>query len=174
MKSRMLAATIMSGICAYAQAQVPPAEPMDGQTVVFVCEHGSVKSLLAALLFERAAAAEGLEVRGVSRGAMPDTAVPEWMRLALEQDGFDIGKWRPGALSGEDIRSARRVVLFDVSLPPAMPASPAAEHWDGLPSVSKDYRSGRDAIAAKVDRLVGELKRDLAAQPGRLTASPAT
>jgi hypothetical protein len=132
-------------------------QPAEVPTVLFVCEHGSVKSLLAKLLFEQAAAREGLAVSAASRGTVPDAAVPGWMRTALERDGFDIGLWNPTAVSEEDIRGARLVVTFDVSLPSRVDTG--IERWDGLPAVSKDYVAGRDAIAARVERLVAELKR---------------
>lgn len=127
------------------------------QEVLFVCEHGSVKSLLAKLLFEQAAAREGLTIRAVSRATAPDAEVPEWMRAALKQDGFDIDTWRPVAVSAADVGSARQVVTFDVTLQAEGDAE--IERWDGLPAVSKDYAAGRDAIAARIEELVRELKR---------------
>jgi protein-tyrosine-phosphatase len=149
---------------ALAPAQAPTAEPATTpDTVLFVCEHGSVKSLLAKLLFERAAAREGLKVHAVSRGISPDAEVPDWMRAALRGDGFAIGQWRPTALSPADIHSAYRVVSFDVALPPDTDAQPTPERWDGLPSVSEDYLTGREAIAARIDELVRDLKRALEA-----------
>lgn len=125
--------------------------------MLFVCEHGSVKSLLARLLFEQAVASEGLAIPAVSRGTIPDAEVPEWMRTALERDGLDIGAWRPTALSEADIHSARLVVTFDVSL--AFEGDAEIERWDGLPAVSKDYVVGREAIAARVKQLVSELRQ---------------
>lgn len=132
-------------------------QPAATGTVLFVCEHGSVKSLLAKLLFERAAAREGLRVAAVSRATAPDSEVPAWMRAALERDGFDLGPWKPTAVTEADARSARATVAFDVSLPAGIDVP--IEHWDGLPAVSKDYAVGRDAIGARVDQLVAELCR---------------
>ncbi len=150
------ALTLVLWVCGPTQA--PAAEqPAEIQPVLFVCEHGSVKSLLAKLLFEQAAAREGLAVPAASRGTVPDAEVPDWMRTALARDGFHIGAWRPTALSEADIRSARLVVSFDVSLPYEGDAQ--VERWDGLPAVSKDYVAGREAIAARVMQLVAELRR---------------
>lgn len=160
MTRRALTAMTMT-LALFAWAAYVPAEeqPLESGNVLFVCEHGSVKSLLAKLLFERTAAREGLTLHAVSRGTAPDAAVPEWMRAALERDGFDIGAWRPVALSPRDLRSAQRVVTFDVTLASDGLVGPATEHWDGLPSVSRDYGMGREAIAARVEELVQELKR---------------
>ena len=49
---------------------------MSGAAVVFVCEHGSVKSLVAQEWFNRRAKERGLAVRAVSRGITPDASVP--------------------------------------------------------------------------------------------------
>lgn len=159
--SRRASTAMAMTLVLFAWAACVPAEeqPLESGNVLFVCEHGSVKSLLAKLLFERAAAREGLTLRAVSRGTAPDAAVPGWMRAALERDGFDIGAWQPVALSPSDLRSARRIVTFDVPLASHGVVSPATEHWDGLPSVSRDYGMGREAIAARVEELVHELKQ---------------
>lgn len=137
---------------------IPLADGDTQDTVLFVCEHGSVKSLLAATLFERAAAREGLAVRSVSRGTAPDTAVPAWLRSAMQADELDTGARQPLPLRDADLASAKRVIVFDVSLPPSVSAQAPVERWDGLPSVREDYRRGRDAIAAKVEELVRRLK----------------
>jgi arsenate reductase len=152
-------ATMALALWTCAAAHVPAAERAAApEMVLFVCEHGSVKSLLAKLLFEQEARREGLEVRAVSRGISPDAEVPVWMRAALRRDGFDIGQWRPTALSAADIPSAHRVVIFDVNLPSDTEAQPTLERWDGLPPVSEDYLAGRDAIASRIEELVRELK----------------
>jgi protein-tyrosine-phosphatase len=46
-----------------------------GQTVVFVCEHGSAKSVVAAANFNRLAGERGLGLRAVSRGTDPDAEI---------------------------------------------------------------------------------------------------
>lgn len=152
----LAAMTVLAGPLAIAQNVASEADSTD--TVLFVCEHGSVKSMLAATLFERAAAREGLSVRSVSRGTAPDAAIPRWLRSAMEADDLEVGERRPLPLSDADLMSATRVIVFDVSLPPTVPAETAVERWDGLPSVSKDYRLAREAIAARVEDLVGRLQ----------------
>lgn len=148
--------TLVVSVCTPILAPAADKQDEERQTLLFVCEHGSVKSLLAKLLFERAAAREGLAIHAASRGTAPDAEVPEWMRTELERDGFRIGSWRPTALSEADIRFARRVVTFDVTLP--LNGEVEIEHWDGLPAVSKDYAAGRKAMAARIEQLVAELR----------------
>ena len=57
--------------------QSPP--PPTPATVVFVCEHGAAKSLIATLYFNKLAAERGLAARAAFRGVDPQDAlsVPE-------------------------------------------------------------------------------------------------
>lgn len=134
-----------------------PASPSD--TVLFICEHGTVRSLIATLLFERYARQVGLHMTAVSRGTAIDSAVPPWLQRALTADHFTLGTWRPHTLAAADLASARYVVSFD--LPANISASTRAPRaqWDSLPSVSANYASGRDAIDTRVRRLVDSLQR---------------
>ena len=156
--SRLMTAAMALALWVFGAEQAPASDHRaEVRQVLFVCEHGSVKSLMGKLLFEQAAAREGLAVTAVSRGTAPDAEVPDWMRAALERDGFQIDAWQPTELSEADIRSARYIVTFDVSLPSNGDAE--IEHWDGLPALSKDYVAGREAIAARVKQLVVELQQ---------------
>lgn len=142
-----------------ASGAAQKAAPAPKQTVLFVCEHGTVKSLVAKLLFDRYAAEVGLDAVAVSRGTRADTLVPQWMVRSLASDNLAIGSWRPQTVGESDLLGASMVISFDVS--PTLTAATQATltPWDGLPSVSQDYEKGRDAIKAKVHQLVDSLKR---------------
>ncbi|MBI3790280.1 MAG: hypothetical protein HY275_05320 [Gemmatimonadetes bacterium] len=134
-----------------APAPLPP--------VLFVCEHGTVRSLLAKLLFDEYAAAVGLARPAIARGTQPDSAVPPWMLAGLAGDRLALGHWHPQPLTARDLSGAALVVSFDVpSSATAGTTAPRAQ-WDSLPSVSRDYAAGRDAIKARVHRLVDSLKQ---------------
>ena len=60
--------------------------------VVFVCEHGSVKSMIAALWFNRLASERGLRFQAVSRGVDPDASIPDAVANNLRNDGFDANR----------------------------------------------------------------------------------
>jgi arsenate reductase len=138
-------------------AQSTPAR--SAQTVLFVCEHGTVRSLLAKVFFEQYAAEVGLHMEAVSRGTRADSTVPDWMLHGLTTDHITLGDWRPQSLRPTDLANAAYVVSFDVP-PGSTSGGPAPrEQWDGLPSVSKDYAKGRDAIRVRVRALVDSLKR---------------
>lgn len=154
----MLAA--VAAMQAGAQGSGAQARP----TVLFVCEHGNVKSLLAKVFFERYADEIGLDVEAVSRGTRPDSVVPAWMQSSLATDHVTLGAWRPQALALADLLSASYVVSFDVPTSATVGARAPHVQWDGLPSVSANYASGRDAIRARVRLLADSLKRASAAR----------
>jgi protein-tyrosine-phosphatase len=102
-----------------AVAQLPaPTAP--GARVVFVCEHGSVKSLIAASYFNQRAQAKGLSVRAVARGVAPELTVPPLVRTRLRADGFDVSGYRPQFLADSDIRGATLIVSFDKNVAGAL------------------------------------------------------
>ena len=144
-------------------AQAAAARPR--ATVLFVCEHGTVRSLLAKVLFEQYAAEVGLSMQAVSRGTRADSLVPPFMQQGLADDHIALGTWRPQTLRRRDLATAAHVVSFDVPAAATAAARGSREQWDGLPSVSRDYAAGRDAIKARVHQLVDSLRR--AARPAR-------
>lgn len=126
--------------------------------VLFVCEHGTVRSLIAKLEFETYAKQVGLRMSAVSRGTQADSTVPRWMLRALENDHISLGIWRPQQLLTPDLASAAMVVSFDVPTTATSAATVPRAQWDGLPSVSQNYVLGRDAIHARVHRLVDSIR----------------
>ena len=152
--------TIAIGVLS-TQAAVSQRQPRkaDSSQVVFVCEHGTVKSVVALEHFNRLARARGLAVRAVSRGTNPDTAIPPAVRRGLESDGFDVAAFQPRRLTPADLQSARLVVTLDADVGGVGGRDVPVLHWDGLPSVSTSYSNGRSAIVARVERLVDSLAR---------------
>ncbi len=80
--------------------------------VVFVCLHGSAKSLIAAEHFCRLAAQQGLDVRATSAGTDPDPEIPLHVIEGLLADGIDVRGRRPPAPppGGIGTRATRRLV----------------------------------------------------------------
>jgi len=130
----------------------------DSQTVVFVCEHGTVKSVLALAWFRKYAAERGLKVRAVSRGTALDSAIPAPVMAGMRGDGIAPGVFTPTLLSDVDIATAALIVSFDN--PGALSRAAGRTktmQWDKLPAVSADYRVASDTIRARVRRLVDSL-----------------
>ena len=92
------------GVAGAKPAETPP-------TVLFVCEHGSAKSVVAAAHFNRLAAAEGVAARAISRGTDPDAELAPAARSGLERDGLPTSEIVPRALEQGDLDSAERFTL---------------------------------------------------------------
>lgn len=140
-----------------ALAQAPPAGGAPRAQVVFVCEHGSVKSLIAASYFNRRAKAKGLRFRAIARGVAPEPAVPPVVRDGLRAAGFDASGYRPQLLAASDISGATLIVSFDEDLSDTVAGRARYLKWDNLPGVLSNYARGKDAIVTQIDSLVDEL-----------------
>jgi arsenate reductase (thioredoxin) len=135
------------------------AIPSDDRPVVFVCEHGSVKSLIAVSLFERAAAARGISVTAVSRGVTPDERVPPAIAAALRADGFEVEGYRPEPLAPSDLAGAARVIAIGVDLSHhGKSARGPIESWDDVPPASVDYDASKAALERHIDMLLDDLR----------------
>jgi len=121
------------------------------QTVVFVCDHGSAKSVVAAALFNAAAARDHLPFRAVARGVAPDAEIPPALARALASDGLAPPAPRPIALAPADRTAARVVYIGDGALP-------ASEQWRDVPPVGRDYAAARDELRARVAGLIAQLR----------------
>jgi protein-tyrosine-phosphatase len=122
-------------------AQRTVAPPREVRQVVFVCEHGTVKSVVAVEHFNRLAKARGLAVTAISRGVRPDSAIPDPVRRGLADDGFDVSLFLPRPLVSADLSSAILVVALDADVAPIVGTIRPVMRWDGLPSVTTDYET---------------------------------
>lgn len=149
---RTTAALLMFLIaCTAVRAEEPPAAQ-----VLFVCEHGNVKSLMAASYFNQLAASRGLRLRAVSRGSAPDSnTVPAPIVAGLRTDGVDVSDFRPAAVSEADVAASARIVAISTALPSDVDA-PAAkvERWDDVPAASVNYWAARNSLKAHVEQLL--------------------
>ena len=126
------------------------------RTVVFVCLHGSAKSLIAAEYFGRLAAERGLDVHATSAGTEPDPDIPPHVTEELLRDGIDVRGRRPRLVTREDLAKASHVVSFGCDLSRVTPPATAVERWDDVPAVSADFAAARDAIVARLRRLLAD------------------
>lgn len=141
-----------------------PAPDVSSSTVVFVCEHGAAKSVVAAAYFNRLAAEKGLSYRAVSRGTNPDSEVASGVRAGLAADGIDVSGFRPTAVTDGEIRSAAQVVSLATDLPTTKPSAKSKlMEWNDIPPIGTDYDRARKAIVEHVESLV----KSLSAVPGK-------
>jgi protein-tyrosine-phosphatase len=130
---------------------------MADHNVVFVCLHGSAKSVIASAYFERLAAQRGLNARASAHGTEPDAAIPPRVVDGLLGDGIDVRGRRPRGVTSDDLKHASRVISFGCDLSGIAPAGLSVERWDDVPAVSEDYGKARDAIIERVTRVVASL-----------------
>lgn len=134
--------------------------PDSAKTVVFVCEHGAAKSVVAMAYFEQLVSERKLPFTAISRGTNPDSAVPPLVLNGLAADGLRLGGFTPRKFSLADLASAITVISFDqpevaVLVGSRLPSSA----WDGLPAVSENYAIARDSIRRRVQVLVDSLAK---------------
>ena len=135
--------------------QPPLPDQSEAGTVVFVCEHGSAKSVVAAALFNRLAAQQGLQFSAVSRGTDPDSENHPAAVAGLAADGLKT-QGQPSRLAPADLATAAAVVAFS-PLPAGTTAPLPVREWV-VPPVSEDYVAARDAIAVHIDELLADLR----------------
>ena len=130
--------------------------------VLFICEHGNVKSLMAASYFNQLAHERGLPYRAVARGAHPNsTTVPPVVIDALRGDGLDVSSFHPSRLSNSDLSSSARVIAIGVTLPPdARPlAQNSLEEWNDVPPATLSYAATQQALKVHIAKLIDELSK---------------
>jgi len=139
-------------------AQTPAAAPtQDTHRVIFVCEHGSVKSLIATLYFNQRAQQRGLPYTAVARGTSPQAAVPVTVQQGLKAAGFDVVRYVPKPFKSSDVKGASLVVSFDQDITKTVDGKVQELRWDNLPAVLANYNLGRDEIVKRVDGLIEQL-----------------
>src|SRR6266404_5127137 len=158
MSLRIALCSLAMSLGAQAPAQgVAASGPSESTRVVFVCEHGSVKSLIATAYFNRRAQERGLAYRAVARGTAPEPLVPGPVRQGLQTDGFDVSEFAPRLFTSSDVDDASLVVSFDQDVAKTVGGRARHFRWDNLPAVLADYALGRDEIVTHVDELIDEL-----------------
>jgi protein-tyrosine-phosphatase len=137
---------------ALAHRAVPAAEP----TVVFVCEHGAAKSVIATTYFNKIAAERGLHARALYRGVNPQAELSVSALKGLRDDGLTVPDQKPSPITQADVEAATVMFAIGCTLPSNATASGKAASWDDVPE-DKGYAATRDAIKRHVERLVEEL-----------------
>jgi arsenate reductase (thioredoxin) len=147
----MIAHVLMIVSLATAQ-RAAPAEPM----VVFVCEHGAAKSVIATTYFNKIAAERGLRARAVYRGVNPQADLSVGALKGLRDDGLTVPDQKPSPITQADVDTATIMFAIGCTLPSNATASGKADSWDDVPE-DKGYAATRDAIKRHVERLIDDL-----------------
>src|SRR5437588_11134863 len=90
-----------------------PSEP----TVVFVCEHGAAKSVIATAYFNKIAAERGLHARAVYRGVNPQSDLSVGALKGLRDDGVNVPERKPSMITKTDVDAAAVIFAIGCALP---------------------------------------------------------
>ena len=134
------------------------SSPTPKSSVVFVCEHGAAKSVIATAYFNKLAAERGLPDRAIFRGTTPQEALSMSAVAGLRADGLAIPDGKPTAIAGTDISQATHIFAIGCVLPSAAVASGKSSDWSDVPD-DQGYAATRDAILRHVKTLLDELQR---------------
>jgi protein-tyrosine-phosphatase len=143
-------------LCLAAVAHGQPAGVSANPTVVFVCEHGAAKSVIATAYFNKLAAERGLRARAIYRGVNPDTELSGSALKGLREDGLSVPAESPSRIAAGDVERAAVIFAIGCTLPPHAIASGKADNWNDVPG-DQGYGAMRDAIKKHVERLIEDL-----------------
>ena len=129
-----------------------------GPRVVFVCEHGAAKSVIAAAYFNKIAAERGLPDRAIYRGASPQAELSVSALKGLKEDGLTLPSDKPSSITAADVAAATHVFAIGCALPAHAASSGKADSWDDVPE-NQGYAAQRDAIKKHVERLIDQLQK---------------
>jgi arsenate reductase len=131
--------------------------------VVFVCEHGAAKSVIASAYFNKIAAERGLRTRAVYRGVNPDPTLSAGALKGLRDDGLTVPDQNPSTITPKDVETAAVIFAIGCTLPAHAVASGKTDTWADVPG-DKGYAAMRDAIRKHVERLVEDMLKKQRAQ----------
>src|SRR5215469_4641202 len=92
--------------CTYERHPAKSSAP----TVVFICEHGAAKSVIAAAYFNKLAAERHLNFHAIARGLSPQPDLSSAAVAGLERDAVPFSKEKPRLFSPEEVQTAVRVI----------------------------------------------------------------
>src|SRR5258706_3312063 len=99
-------------------------------TVVFVCEHGAAKSVIATTYFNKIAAERGLLARARYRGVNPQAELSVSALKGLREDGLSVPDQKPSPITQADVDTATVMFAIGCTLPSIATASGKADSWD--------------------------------------------
>jgi arsenate reductase len=161
LRSRLfvLIAALFVSNASFAQDLKDNAATEKQPTILFICEHGAAKSVIAAAYFDKLARERGLKYRAVFRGTNPDPTLAVAAVKGLKEDEIETNGWKPQLVTGGDLKAASMIVTLGCDLPGRDAVAGKVAEWNGIPSVSENYQAARDDIVKRVQRLVDELAK---------------
>jgi protein-tyrosine-phosphatase len=156
-RATLTALTLMMAVAARSHAQ--NNDGADRARIIFVCEHGAAKSVIAAAYFNKLAAERGLRERATYRGASPQPELSAAALKGLRDDGLTAPTGKPTAVTLDDVNGATHIFTIGCSLPAHAASSGKADNWADVPELSEGYAASRDAIKKHVEYLIDQLQK---------------
>src|SRR5215467_1568393 len=91
---------VVMGLVSFAVQEAPAVK---APSVIFVCEHGAAKSVIATAYFNKLAAERGLPYRATFRGTTPQDDLSVRAVEGLKADGIEIPSGKPAAIADADV-----------------------------------------------------------------------
>src|SRR5919198_6650150 len=132
--------------------------------IVFVCEHGAAKNVIATAYFNKLAAERNLAYRATFRGTSPQDDLSVRAVAGLKADGLAAPTGKPAAITDGDVSGATHIFAIGCTLPDAARRSGKAADWSDVPD-DQGYGPMRDAIVRHVRPLLDELAGASSRQP---------
>jgi arsenate reductase (thioredoxin) len=127
--------------------------------IVFVCEHGAAKSVIAASYFNKLAKERNLDYVAECRGTFPDSVVSPGIKAGLTNDKVFDPTTKPQKLLITDTVNVERIILF-TPLPSDINTTIKTENWSNIQNVDAGYEKRRDAIVKKINELLDSLEKN--------------
>lgn len=133
--------------------------------LAFVCVGNAGRSQFAAALAKRAIADRNLDIDVRRGGTEPADHIHEEVRIALLEDGIDIGDREPRAISDEELTDSAIVVTMGCSIADRLPDEWGGHHesWSLDHPGGDDlepYRQQRDELRERVEELLDRIERN--------------
>ena len=124
--------------------------------VLFVCQHGAAKSVIAARHLEKLAGARGLTLNAAAAGIEPDDVIPPHVVAGLRGDGLDDRAMTPHAITRAQFENADIVVAFGCDLPAFADNPDRIVQWNDVPAVSDGYDAARTDIVRRLHAILDD------------------
>jgi protein-tyrosine-phosphatase len=121
--------------------------------IVFVCEHGAAKSIIAAAYFNHMARQKGMAAHSIARGTNPDSELSPKTVAGLQSDGLSPTESAPRKLTLAEVESAEQIISF-CELPQEYENKMPIEQWNDILPVSENYETARNAIIVHIHQLL--------------------
>lgn len=168
----VLVVALCLSTASFGQNSKEPTTTEATPTILFVCEHGAAKSVIAAAYFDKLAKERGLNYRAVFRGTNPDPALAAAAEKGLKEDGLDTRGWKPEIVTKKDLDAASAVVTLGCALPNKESSASKLMEWNDTPSVGQDYQAARAYLVKQVQSLVDDLVKKESKAKGQKKEKP--